>query len=68
MEGRDTLPNSSDIVIVGGGIMGTSIAFFLSAETDLDVTLVEKDTIASGSTGDSSAILRIDIVLPARTC
>nr|WP_255767765.1 FAD-binding oxidoreductase [Haladaptatus halobius] len=38
--------------------MGTSIAFFLSAQTDLDVTLVEKDGIATGSTGDSSAILR----------
>lgn len=55
---RETLPNSTDVIVVGGGIMGTSIAFFLSAQTDLDVTLVEKDRIATGSTGDSSAILR----------
>lgn len=58
MEGRHTLPNSSDVVIVGGGIMGTSTAFFLSSETNLDITLIEKDKIATGSTGDSSAILR----------
>ncbi|MFB6299089.1 MAG: NAD(P)/FAD-dependent oxidoreductase [Halobacteriales archaeon] len=55
---RPTLPSAADIVIVGGGIMGTSAAFFLAAETDRDIVLIEKDTIASGSTGDSSAILR----------
>jgi glycine/D-amino acid oxidase-like deaminating enzyme len=38
--------------------MGTSTAFFLASETDLDVTLLEKGAIGSGSTGDSSAILR----------
>ena len=58
MQDRDTLPCESDIIIIGGGIMGTSTAFFLSTETDLNVTLVEKNEIATGSTGDSSAILR----------
>ncbi|WP_327053955.1 NAD(P)/FAD-dependent oxidoreductase [Halomicrococcus gelatinilyticus] len=53
-----TLPERADVVVVGGGIMGTSAAYFLTTETDLDVLLVEKDKIASGSTGDSSAILR----------
>lgn len=38
--------------------MGTSTAYFLSRETDLGVTLVEKNQIGTGSTGDSSAILR----------
>ncbi len=58
MQDSNNLPNNSDIVIIGGGIMGTSIGFFLSSETDLDITLVEKNNIATGSTGDSSAILR----------
>lgn len=58
MPDKDTLPTESDIVIVGGGIMGTSTAFFLSRETNLDVTLIEKNKIGAGSTGDSSAILR----------
>jgi len=52
------LPERTDVVVVGGGIMGTSATYFLAAETDLDVLLVERDQIASGSTGDSSAILR----------
>lgn len=55
---KPTLPGSTDVVVVGGGIMGTSAAYFLATETDLDVTLVEKDAVAAGSTGDSSAILR----------
>ncbi|WP_433632736.1 NAD(P)/FAD-dependent oxidoreductase [Halomicrococcus sp. NG-SE-24] len=58
MPDRVTLPNASDVVVIGGGIMGASTAFFLSAQTDLDVTLIEKDGIATGSTGNSSAILR----------
>ncbi|MCT9098091.1 FAD-binding oxidoreductase [Haloarchaeobius sp. HME9146] len=52
------LPAETDTVIVGGGVIGTSIAYFLVTETDRDVTLVEKDSIAAGSTGDSSAIIR----------
>lgn len=58
MAARTELPSHSDVVIVGGGIMGTSAAYFLSERTGLAVTLLEKDHIASGSTGDSSAILR----------
>lgn len=55
---KTTLPGRSDVVVVGGGVMGTSAAFFLSRSSDRDVLLVEKDALASGSTGDSSAILR----------
>lgn len=52
------LPPETDTVVVGGGVIGTSIAYFLTTETDREVTLVEKDAIGAGSTGDSSAIIR----------
>lgn len=52
------LPDATDILVVGGGIAGTASAFALSSRTDRDVTLVERDSIAAGATGDSSAILR----------
>lgn len=58
MSSLPSLPESTDIAIVGGGIVGTATAFFLARDTDRDVTLVEKNAIGSGSTGDSSAILR----------
>jgi len=46
-----------DVIVVGGGINGCSIAFNL-AKAGLTVTLVERDFIASGPTGRSSAIIR----------
>lgn len=55
---QPSLPESADVVVVGGGIMGTSAAYFLAAAGAADVLLLERDRIASGSTGDSSAILR----------
>lgn len=55
---QQAIPNEVDVIVIGGGVMGTSTAFSLAAETDLEVVLLEKGNIASGSTGDSSAILR----------
>jgi glycine/D-amino acid oxidase-like deaminating enzyme len=48
---------TADVVIIGGGITGTSAAFQL-AQRGLKVALVEKRFIAAGSTGKSSAIIR----------
>ncbi len=52
------LPDETDTVIVGAGVMGTSIAYFLASSTDRDVVLLEQSTVAAGSTGDSSANIR----------
>lgn len=49
--------STADVVIIGGGITGTSAAFSL-AQRGLQVALVEKRFIAAGSTGKSSAIIR----------
>ena len=48
---------STDVIVVGGGINGASIAFNLAKE-GLKVALIEKDFIAAGPTGRSSAIIR----------
>ncbi|MDE3089597.1 MAG: FAD-binding oxidoreductase [Chloroflexota bacterium] len=49
--------SSTDVVVIGGGITGTSAAFQLT-QRGLRVALVEKRFIAAGSTGKSSAIIR----------
>ena len=49
------------ILIVGGGIMGTSIAIEAARRSDplrAPVVLVEKDEVGAGSSGRSGAILR----------
>jgi sarcosine oxidase subunit beta len=51
------MTTSADVIVVGGGINGASIAFNLARE-GLKVTLIEKDFIAAGPTGRSSAIIR----------
>lgn len=38
------------VVVIGGGVIGTAIAYHL-AKRNIDTILVEKDDIASGSSG-----------------
>jgi sarcosine oxidase, subunit beta len=43
------LPQSANIAIIGGGIMGTSIAFHLAEAGVGDIVVIERDTLGSGS-------------------
>ena len=52
------LNKSADIVIIGGGIIGTSLAYHLSKLGVHNTCLLEQGELASGSTGDSAAIIR----------
>ncbi len=52
------MAESADAVIIGGGIMGTSLAFHLTRRGVRDVLLIEKRTIASGASGKTGALLR----------
>ena len=52
-----TALKKADVVVVGGGITGTSIAFHL-AEAGVDVCLLERDELASGSTSRAAGGVR----------
>ncbi|HVA90520.1 MAG TPA: FAD-dependent oxidoreductase, partial [Chloroflexota bacterium] len=54
----------ADIVIVGGGCMGASIAYHLALAGAGDITLLERGTLGSGTTGASSAIIRQHYGIP----
>ena len=47
-----------DILIVGGGVMGTSIAWHLAKRRSGRVVLLEKSFLGAGSSGKSGAIVR----------
>jgi sarcosine oxidase subunit beta len=49
---------NADIVIIGGGVMGASIAWNLAKRGAGRVLLLERDSLAGGATGKSSAIVR----------
>lgn len=50
---------TADVVVVGGGVNGVSIAHALAARGVKRVVLVEKDALASGASGRSSALVRM---------
>ncbi|HSL51175.1 MAG TPA: FAD-binding oxidoreductase [Candidatus Deferrimicrobiaceae bacterium] len=49
---------TADVVVVGGGVNGTSIAYAL-ASRGAKTVLVEKGAVASGASGRSSALVRM---------
>src|SRR5438093_4422592 len=56
------MADTADVVVVGGGVIGTSIAFALASAGVKRVTLLEKGALASGASGRSSALIRMHYV------
>lgn len=52
------LPASANVVIVGGGVMGASTAFHLAEAGVSDVVLLERESLASGSTSKAAGGVR----------
>jgi glycine/D-amino acid oxidase-like deaminating enzyme len=59
-----TLPGTAEVVIVGGGSTGASIAYHLARRGVTGVLLLEKGSLAGGATGRSSAIVRQHYAYP----
>lgn len=57
-EPPEDIPESADIVIIGGGIIGVSTAWFL-ARQDIDVVLCEKGHIAGEQSGRNWGWVRV---------
>jgi sarcosine oxidase subunit beta len=52
------LPGTADIVVIGGGVHGASLAYHLARKKAGRVVLIEKKFVASGPTGRSTALVR----------
>jgi glycine/D-amino acid oxidase-like deaminating enzyme len=61
------MSQTADVVIIGGGVIGCSIAYHLVRRGAGNVVLVEKSFLASGATGKSSACIRQHYTTP-ETC
>ncbi len=51
------LPNRARVVIVGGGIIGTSVAYHLAHLGWTDVVLLERDRLTSGTTWHAAGLM-----------
>ena len=50
--------NSWDFIVIGAGVIGTSVAYNLAALGAKRILVLERDQIGSGTTAQSSGILR----------
>ena len=56
---------TADIVIVGAGVMGASIAFHLAQRKAGRIVVIDKDHVGRGGSGRSSALIRMHYSFPA---
>src|SRR5690554_7474411 len=52
-----SMSSHSDIVVIGGGILGCSIASYLSQQTGLKITVVERTGLAEQTTSQAAGLL-----------
>lgn len=53
----NSIPDRANIVVVGGGIIGTSVAYHLAKLGVEDVLLLEKDKLTSGTTWHAAGLM-----------
>ena len=56
-DARDAPPREAEVVIVGGGIIGSSIAYHLALEGVTDVVVCERNTFTSGTTWHAAGLI-----------
>src|SRR6516164_5381743 len=61
---NNRIPRTADVIIVGAGVMGTSLAFHLARRKAGRVVVIEKDHVGSGSSGRSSSLIRMHYTYP----
>lgn len=54
---RNTLPDRAHVVIIGGGVIGTSVAYHLTKLGYTDVVLLEQGQLSSGTTWHAAGLV-----------
>jgi glycine/D-amino acid oxidase-like deaminating enzyme len=57
MSSESNFPTRAQIVIIGGGIVGSSVAYHLSKLGRTDVVLIEQGQLSSGTTWHAAGLV-----------
>jgi glycine cleavage system aminomethyltransferase T/glycine/D-amino acid oxidase-like deaminating enzyme len=57
MPGAAALPDRARVVVVGGGVIGASVAYHLAHQGLSDVVLLERDRLTSGTTWHAAGLM-----------
>jgi glycine cleavage system aminomethyltransferase T/glycine/D-amino acid oxidase-like deaminating enzyme len=57
MQSAQQLPDRAQVVIIGGGVIGTSVAYHLAKLGWNDVVLLERDQLTSGTTWHAAGLI-----------
>lgn len=60
-----SFPKTADFVVLGAGVIGTSIAFHLAKRNAGKIVILDKDHVGRGGSGRSSALVRMHYSFPA---
>ncbi len=55
--GTAAIPDRARVVVIGGGIIGTSVAYHLAHLGVTDVLLLERDRLTSGTTWHAAGLM-----------
>ena len=59
------MTETAQYLVVGGGLEGLAIAWSLADRGETDIVVLERDTLCSGMTGKSSAVVRCHYGVPS---
>ncbi|MDC1350668.1 FAD-dependent oxidoreductase [Oceanospirillaceae bacterium] len=67
MSNAQVLPEKARIAIIGGGIIGTSVAYHLAKRGIKDVVLIERQQLTSGTTWHAAGLVSLSWATPTLT-
>ncbi|MBI2215774.1 MAG: FAD-binding oxidoreductase [Candidatus Rokubacteria bacterium] len=54
-----SVPKAASVVVIGGGVVGCSIAYHLARRGQRDVVVLERETVGSGTTSKAAGGIRV---------
>ena len=53
----ETLPSHARVIVIGGGVIGTSVAYHLAAQGWNDIIVLERDKLTAGTTWHAAGLI-----------